>query len=207
MRPGAKAILSRFLVVLAVLVFGTALTPNYAYAQGGGGGGDGYTEYFGNSFDKGSLGSDDVEVHGAGSTGLSGAIQSISVAMTSVLKVILGIGSLIILTLIFLRMLRGDREAATKLLWYMLAFGAGFIILTIMDVWHPTVSVSGTGYTSLKQEIATVLIFMTKIVAMISLTLAAINMMQGEQEGLKKFLVTLIVSLGVAMLISIVAGV
>lgn len=206
MRPGAKAILSRFLVVLAVLVFGTALTPNYAYAQGGGGGGGGgYDEYFGNAFDKTNLGSTDVDMSGP-ATGLSGAIRNISYAMTNLLKVIFSIGALISLSLIVLRVMRGDREAAMKMLWYLLASAGGFILLIVVGNFEPSITAGGRSYVSLKQEVATVLVFMLKIVVMISLTLGVINMMRGEQEGLRKVLVTIMVSIGVSILIHVVAA-
>lgn len=201
MRTGAKSLLCRFLVVMAVLVSGAALTPISSFAQDGS-----YTEYFGDSFNKGSLGSEEAD--GSGMSGLSGAIMAISVAMNAFLKAVLGAGSVIMLAVILMRVLRGDRDSAMKLFWWMLALVAGFVIVTVMGNWNPSITAGGKGgYLSVKQEVATVLMLMMKIIATISLVLAAIHMMQGEQESLRKFLVTLVVSLMCCGLLSLIAQV
>ena len=196
MKAAARQFLYRLMVVMAVSFLGAAVAPVNTFAQDD-------TDYFGNAYQTLSETAD-----GGGMVGLSGAIKAISKAATSVLKIFLGIGAIIMLVMIMLRIMEGNRDAAMKLFWWLISYIAGFIVLVVIDKIDPTISAAGgKGFSSIKQEIAEVLMALTKLIAMISVTLAAIHMMQGEQEGARKFIVTVIVSVIVCLFLGLIAGV
>lgn len=59
-------------------------------------------------------------------------VMSIYETLSKLLKIIIGIGALIVLAEIILKLMSGDKESAHKLLWWLVGLAIGFVFLEML---------------------------------------------------------------------------
>lgn len=65
--------------------------------------------------------------------GAIGGVRSLYVSLGNLLKIALGIGAMVVLVMIVLRIMRGDKESAAKLGWWLLGLAFGFTMITFLQ--------------------------------------------------------------------------
>lgn len=59
-------------------------------------------------------------------------ISSLYGSMANLLMVVMGLGALIVLVMIILRVMKGDKESAGKLAWWLLGLAFGFVMMAFL---------------------------------------------------------------------------
>lgn len=65
--------------------------------------------------------------------GAISGINSLYDAIGKLMMVVMGIGALVVLVMIILRLMNGDKEAATKLFWWLIGLSFGFIMVAALS--------------------------------------------------------------------------
>ena len=60
-------------------------------------------------------------------------IRSMYSGMAALLRTVMGIGALVVLVLIVLRLFKGEREAASSLAWWFFGLLFGFVALSVLS--------------------------------------------------------------------------
>lgn len=98
--------------VLASLFIMFSSISTFAFAPGGGS-----TDQIGQEL-----------IHGA-TQGLSDLGDSV----VDLIRVIMGLGAIVVLGVVIFKVFKGDREAAEKLAWWVAGLAIGFVLLTIVQ--------------------------------------------------------------------------
>lgn len=69
------------------------------------------------------------EVIEAATDGLTGLLDSV----VTLLQVVMGLGAIVVLAIVVFKILKGDREAAEKLAWWIAGLTLGFVLLTVVS--------------------------------------------------------------------------
>lgn len=75
-------------------------------------------------------------------SGAIGGVRSLYRSVGSLLQVVMGLAGLVVLTMIVIRIMRGDKEAAAKLGWWLLGLAFGFIMISVLTAFGETMSIS-----------------------------------------------------------------
>ena len=65
---------------------------------------------------------------GAATSGMKSLYGSVA----SLLQIVLGIGAVVVLVEVVLKFMKEEREAATKLIWWLLGLAIGFAMLSVL---------------------------------------------------------------------------
>lgn len=68
------------------------------------------------------------EVINASTTALLGIVQDV----IRLLRVVLGIGALVTLVIVIFQVFKGEREAASKIAWWVAGLTLGFVLLSVV---------------------------------------------------------------------------
>lgn len=60
------------------------------------------------------------------------ALKGIVANVVSLLQVVLGLGALVTLAIVIFNVFKGEREAATKIAWWVAGLTIGFVLLTVV---------------------------------------------------------------------------
>lgn len=66
-------------------------------------------------------------------SGAIGGVRSLYKSLALLLRIVIGLGAMVVLTMIVLNIMRGEREAAGKLVWWLVGLVFGFIMLFILE--------------------------------------------------------------------------
>ena len=61
------------------------------------------------------------------------SLQGLGTSLVTLLKTVLGLGALVMLVIVIFKVLKGDREAAEKLAWWVAGFTIGFVLITVVQ--------------------------------------------------------------------------
>ena len=75
-------------------------------------------------------------------SGAIGGVKSLYESMGKLLQAVLGLAAIVILTMIVIRIMRGDKEAAAKLGWWLLGLAFGFIMISMLTAFGETMTIS-----------------------------------------------------------------
>lgn len=64
--------------------------------------------------------------------GISTELRSMMDSFGTLLRIVLGIGALITLAMVIFNVLKGEREAAQKMAWWVVGLSVGFAMLSII---------------------------------------------------------------------------
>ena len=64
--------------------------------------------------------------------GISNELNGMMQSFVTLLKIVLGIGALITLAMVIFNVLKGEREAAQKMAWWVVGLSVGFAMLSII---------------------------------------------------------------------------
>lgn len=70
---------------------------------------------------------------GGSFSGAIGGVAGLYDSIAALLQIILVIGAMIVLVMIVLRIMQGDRESAVKLGWWLLGIAFGFTMITVLS--------------------------------------------------------------------------
>jgi small-conductance mechanosensitive channel len=60
-------------------------------------------------------------------------LRNLTSSITTLLRVVMGLGALVTLTIVIFKVFKGDREAAEKLAWWVAGLAIGFVLLTVVS--------------------------------------------------------------------------
>lgn len=70
-----------------------------------------------------------VQVLNSAKQGLSNLLDT----LVGLLKVVMGLGALVVLAIVIFKVFKGDREAAEKLAWWVAGLTLGFVLMTVVQ--------------------------------------------------------------------------